>query len=147
MLLDPYGMQVDWSTIEAIAKTKAIDLWILFTIGVAVNRLLRKDGKLNKSVKDKLDNFFGSLDWIEAFYTIEQKDTLFGQHKESKKVVDFDGISNYFVRRLKKIFVGVAENPLRLYNSKNNPLYLLCFAASNKRGAKPALKIANYILK
>ena len=25
--LDPYGMQVEWRTIEAIAGTKAIDLW------------------------------------------------------------------------------------------------------------------------
>jgi hypothetical protein len=24
--LDPYGMQVEWSTIEALAATKAIDL-------------------------------------------------------------------------------------------------------------------------
>ena len=36
---DPYGMQVDWSTFEAIAATKAIDLWILSPLGQAVNRL------------------------------------------------------------------------------------------------------------
>src|SRR6266478_8141598 len=30
MFLDPYGMQVDWSLIEVIAKTQAVDLWILF---------------------------------------------------------------------------------------------------------------------
>ncbi|MFZ1979036.1 MAG: three-Cys-motif partner protein TcmP [Bacteroidota bacterium] len=41
LFLDPYGMQVSWSTIEAIAETKAIDLWLLFPLGVAVNRLLR----------------------------------------------------------------------------------------------------------
>jgi len=29
VFLDPYGMQVDWTTIEAIAATKAIDLWSL----------------------------------------------------------------------------------------------------------------------
>ena len=32
-------MQVDWSTFEAIAATKAIDLWILFPLGQAANRL------------------------------------------------------------------------------------------------------------
>jgi len=42
MFLDPYGMQVDWSLIEAIAKTRAVDLWILFPLGIAVNRLLIK---------------------------------------------------------------------------------------------------------
>jgi three-Cys-motif partner protein len=30
LFLDPYGMQVEWQTIEAIAKTAAIDLWLLF---------------------------------------------------------------------------------------------------------------------
>jgi len=36
VFLDPYGMQVEWATLEAIARTKAIDVWILFPLGVAV---------------------------------------------------------------------------------------------------------------
>ena len=43
LFLDPFGMAVQWSTIEAIAKTQAIDLWIFFPLGIAVNRLLKKD--------------------------------------------------------------------------------------------------------
>src|SRR5262249_1323172 len=27
--LDPYGMDVEWNTIRAIARTKALDLWVL----------------------------------------------------------------------------------------------------------------------
>jgi hypothetical protein len=45
------------------------------------------------------------------------------------------------------VFEGVARNPLLLVNSKNTPLYLLCFAAANKKGAKTAIKIAQDILK
>jgi hypothetical protein len=45
------------------------------------------------------------------------------------------------------VFKGVANNPLPLYNSKNNPLYLLCFAAGNPKGAPTAVKIAQDILK
>jgi len=44
VFLNPYGMQVDWSTIEAIAATEAIDRWILFPLGQAVNRLLTRNG-------------------------------------------------------------------------------------------------------
>lgn len=33
LFLDPYGMQVEWQTIEAIARTKGIDLWLLFPLG------------------------------------------------------------------------------------------------------------------
>lgn len=54
IFLDPYGMQVKWSTVEAIAATKAIDLWLLFPLGQAVNRLLKKDGKINNINRKRL---------------------------------------------------------------------------------------------
>ena len=38
------------------------------------------------------------------------------------------------------------ENPLRLRNSKNVPLYLLCFAVGNPKGAPTAVNIAEDIL-
>ncbi|MDP2209186.1 MAG: three-Cys-motif partner protein TcmP [Bacteroidota bacterium] len=120
---------------------------VLFPLGVAVNRLLRRDGQINIAVKEKLDRFFGSTDWLDVFYEQEDSESLFGKQRKVLKVVDFKGISSYFVTKLKKIFAGVAENPLPLYNSKNNPLYLLCFASGNKKGAKTAIKIAQDILK
>jgi three-Cys-motif partner protein len=30
VFLDPYGMQVEWATIQTLASTKGIDLWYLF---------------------------------------------------------------------------------------------------------------------
>jgi three-Cys-motif partner protein len=147
LFLDPYGMEVEWKTIEAIGKTEAIDLWLLFPLGVAVNRLLPRDGRINEAVKMKLDRFFGDEDWFQHFYSDEPEETLFGSERRKRKQVDFGGIAQYFVRRLQSAFAGVAENPLPLYNSKNNPLYLLCFAAANQKGAKTAIKIAQDILK
>ena len=38
LFLDPFGMQVEWSTIEAVAKTKSVDMWLLFPLGIGVNR-------------------------------------------------------------------------------------------------------------
>jgi len=63
-----------------------------------------------------------------------------------QKVASTEAISRYFVDRMRKIFAGVADNPLPLYNSRMNPLYLLCFAAANQKGAKTAIKIAQDIL-
>jgi hypothetical protein len=54
-------------------------------------------------------------------------------------------IGRYFVDRLKEVFTAVAE-PRVLSNSKGSPLYLLCFAAGNLKGAPIALKIANHLL-
>jgi three-Cys-motif partner protein len=147
VFLDPYGMQVEWDTIKALATTKAIDVWILFPLGVAVNRLLRKNGVINSKIKERLDKIFGSNDWVSEFYIEEEMESLFGAEQRIKKIGDFNKISKYFTRRLKTIFAGVADNPLPLFNSRNNPLYLLCFAAANERGAKAALNIAKFILK
>ncbi|MGD1044819.1 MAG: three-Cys-motif partner protein TcmP [Bacteroidota bacterium] len=142
LFLDPYGMQVTWNTIEAIAKTKAIDLWLLFPLGVAVNRLLKKDGKINAGFRKRLDQMFGTTDWFKHFYSVKTRTSLFGEERGLEKTGNFDTIGNYFVSRLKEVFPKVAEKPLALRNSKNNPLYLLCFASTNS----VALKIARDVL-
>lgn len=156
LFLDPFGMQIPWSTIEAIAQTQAVDLWYLFPLGIAVNRLLTKDGNIRESWRRKLDNIFGTNDWAEAFYQpVEEQNkqlSLFEidnspLSKKVEKVANFDSIGQYFVERLKTIFPGVAEKPLVLRNSRNNPLYLLCFASANPRGAPTAIRIAQHILK
>jgi hypothetical protein len=49
--------------------------------------------------------------------------------------------------RIKTVFAGVADEPKVLLSSANCPLYLLCFAVGNPKGANIALKIANHLLK
>ncbi len=147
LFLDPFGMQVPWSTINSIARTEAIDLWYLFPIGIAVNRLLKKDGNIKPSIKKRLDEIFGTSDWYDTFYSVRTNIDLFGNYSFTEKTANFQLIAQYFVDRLKTVFEGVAENPLLLVNSQNTPLYLLCFASANKKGAPTAIKIAQHILK
>lgn len=147
VFLDPYGMQVNWELIEAIAATKAIDLWILFPIGMAVNRLLTTGGLPPEEWQGLLTRMFGTREWESAFYDTHATGDLFGEVTQKVKHADFRKIGQFFVSRLKTIFAGVSERPLPLMNSKNIPLFLLCFAAGNPRGASTAIKIANHILK
>ena len=147
LFLDPYGMEVEWQTVTAIANTQAIDLWILFPLGIAVNRLLKKDGNVDTTIRQKLNRFFGTTDWYDTFYETVSNPTLFGEEMVTRKTSDFRSIGQYFVKRLQTVFTRVANNPLPLYNSKNNPLYLLCFAAGNPKGASTAVKIAQDILR
>jgi len=147
VFLDPYGMQVDWSLIEAIANTQAIDLWILFPLGVAVNRLLTKNEPPPVEWGRALTRILGTDEWKSVFYLQQKVATLFGEEEIQPKDADFDKIAQFFVKRLKTVFTKVAENPLPLRNSTNNPLYLLCFAAGNPKGAPTAIKIAQHILR
>ncbi len=44
VFLDPFGLQVRWETIEALAQTRACDIWYLFPIG-GVIRMLPSSGR------------------------------------------------------------------------------------------------------
>ena len=146
LFLDPFGMQVTWDTIEAIGQTQAIDLWLLFPLGVAVNRILTKSGRISPTWRNKLDEMFGASDWYDVFYRKSKTQNLFGEEEVTEKIGDFDSISQYFVNRLNTVFAGVAPNPLPLYNSRKNPIFVLCFAVGNPKGKYPALRIARHIL-
>ncbi len=139
-------MQVDWSLIEALAETRAVDLWILFPLGQAVNRLLTKHEPPPEDWADALTRMFGTNAWRGEFYPKQVQQTLFGTEESYLKDADFERIGKFFVKRLKTVFAGVADNPLPLRNSRNIPLFLLCFACANPRGATPAIKIAQNIL-
>jgi len=148
LFLDPYGMQVEWKTVEAVAKTKAIDMWLLFPLGVAVNRLLRRDGNIPDSIKKRLDKVFGTEEWFERFYDRFKTTTLLTNEPsiETWKKAGFKNIADFYLERLRSVFAGVAENPLYLCNTVNCPIFLLYFAASNPKGAPTAVKIAEDIL-
>lgn len=152
VFLDPYGMQVDWTTIEAIAQTKAIDLWLLFPLGQAVNRLLTRRCVPEGAHAERLTRLFGTEKWRDVFYKALDEDTdrltLFDTAEVGHtKQANFEVIGEFFVERLKTVFAGVAEKPLSLRNSTNVPLYLLCFAAANPVGAPTAVRIAQHILR
>lgn len=150
LFLDPFGMQVEWSLLEAISQTHAIDVWLLFPIGMGVNRMLTRSQPPPKPWADRLDKTLGNKDWQEKFYPSVVDMTLFGDVETQSKKTSFAGIAEYFVARLNTLFPnGVADNPVLLRNSRNTPLYLLCFATSNQKESvrKAALKIASDILK
>lgn len=146
LFLDPYGMQVEWRTIEAVAATRAIDLWLLVPLGMGMNRLLTRSGDLPASWRQRMDKFLGTADWYDKFYKAVPEPTLFGDQRVLVKV-SMDVMGRYFNDRLKQVFPGVAEEPGVLWNSSNNPLYLLCFAVGNERGKAIALRIANHLLR
>ncbi|HOV32903.1 MAG TPA: three-Cys-motif partner protein TcmP [Candidatus Hydrogenedens sp.] len=142
VLLDPFGMQIKWNSIELL-RDKRIDIWILVPTGVAVNRLLDKKGKI-KSMK-VLEDFFGlsETEIREFFYKKENFRTLFGEEEIIKKVPQsIHQIAILYISRLKTIWKYVTEEPLVLANTKNAPIYHFVFASNNES----ALKIASQII-
>jgi len=153
LFLDPYAMQVEWDTIKAIASTEVFDLWYLFPV-MAVNRLLKKDGKISEANKNRLDRIFGTPNWEEALYRRDPQGSILEflddrpVEDRSVKAAGVEALKSFIIGRLEEVYPGVAKNPRVLCNSKNSPLFLFCFAVSTRspKGINLALKIAQEIL-
>ncbi len=142
--LDPFALHVTWETIEKIAGTKAIDMWLLFP-AMAINRMLPKNGEIPDAWAAKLTETFGCEDWRDFFYEKSQPD-LFGEASISKADKFFQRLSEFITLRLKTVFAGVHESPLILRNNSGSPIFLLCFACGNPKGVNIALRIAQHII-
>lgn len=142
VFLDPFGMQIDWKSIEALSGTRS-DIWLLLPTTVIVNRLIDRKGELKNH--NKLESFFGlNEDEIrEEFYMPTGQTNMFDHDEEHvKKIVDpINKIAALYIKRLKNIWKYVTEPALRLDNRRGAPLFHLVFASNNN-----ALKIANYII-
>jgi three-Cys-motif partner protein len=139
-------MEVEWSTIESIGRTRAIDMWLLFPLGQGVNRLLTRSGPPEGSWAHRLTIMLGTERWRDAFYKESLQRDMFDTSPRIEKDASWDSISEFFMERLSTCFASVAR-PLALRNTRGVPIFLLCFAAGNPKGARVAVKIANEILK
>ncbi len=142
VLLDPFGLQIDWESIKNLKDTRS-DVWILIPTGVIVNRLLDRKGALKYS--EKLESFFGlSIDEIKSyFYHINKVPTLFGDEREeiTKVSQPIEKIANLYADRLSTIWTYVTKQPLVLKNRNGVPIYHFVFASNNKTAFKIAKQI------
>ncbi len=144
VFIDPYGMTVNWSSIEAL-KGLGVDLWILVPTGIGISRLLKNDGNISEAWLSKLEKFLGiSQEEIKAhFYKTKEQNTLFGIEtvvEKEKNTVNKAG--DLYKQRLNTIFKFVSESFV-MKNSTNSIMYHFMMATNNTT----ALKIANEVIK
>ena len=146
--LDPFGMSINWDTIEALSG-KSIDLWILIPSGVIVNRLLQRKERSRDVLlyPEKLKSFFGMSeqeikDW---FYTYKEETDLFGETREwyEKKNNPIERIAELYVERLGDLFPFVTPNPLVMMNNHNVPIFHFICASFNQTAIKIAQQIVD----
>ena len=144
VFLDPFATEVDWHTVEAVAKTEKCDIWILFPAS-AIRRLLPRQGPTTHDAV--LTRVFGDESWRELQRPAAQQSfDFFGDGPDIETEAGVEAIGRSYMTKLEGVFAGVAANPRILRNSRNSPLYLFMFAAGNRAGAPIALRIANHLL-
>ena len=140
VFLDPFGMQVPWSTLESLGSTKAIEVFLNFPVGMAIQRLLPRDtSKITDQRRAMLDDYFGSPEWFDIVY--RSKRTLFGEQTEEKFEQSAKRLVNWYRGRLKKAF-GDASKGALIRNSHGAHLYYLMLASPKGVG----VKIADHVL-
>lgn len=149
--LDPFGSQVEWKTIEAIASTKAIDLWYLFPAGLSVHRQVRrKDGTVHEGHQEALDRILGTQDWRSAFAEeFDSEPDLFeAGRKESRKVVTPESATQFMIKRMKDAFKGgVLDEWLPLGSGRHHMFSLLFAWANPSPNARKAGAIAKAVMR
>jgi three-Cys-motif partner protein len=133
VFLDPFAMNLVWSTIQQIADTKALEVFINVPI-MAMNRtgLPNDPEHLTPAQIERNNSFWGSEDWRNEIY--EVRPTLFGPREYKIQPTTAQRLSTLYKDRLTQVFPYVTD-PLVMRNSTGQPIYCLIFAGHNKTGA------------
>lgn len=136
--LDPFGLQMPWSTIQKLAATSAIEVMINFPMGMAIRRMMPRSGDVPEGWSISLDTFFGTRDWRKFAY--EETTDLLGVR--TTKFADSEArLLAWYRSRLKTEFGHVSEAQL-ITNTRGGRLYYLIWAGPHEAG----LRGANHIL-
>ena len=139
IFLDPFGMNVPWSTIAEIGNIQTMEVLINFPVGMAIQRLLKRSGKFTDRERARLDSYFGTSEWFDLLY--EKTSDLFGDQVDK---LDHSGdvLVKWYRNRLKSVF-GYVTEAREVQTDSGRPLYYLIFAGPNETGAR----IANDVLR
>lgn len=68
-LLDPYGINLNWSVVQAAGNTRTIEVFINFMV-MDMNRnvLWREPEKVRREQRDRMTAFWGDESWTEIAY-------------------------------------------------------------------------------
>ena len=146
VFLDPFGNQVRWATLEAVAK-RPIDLWYLFPSHLGMNRQIDNDGNIDATHGPSLDSLYGTPSWRDAFIRHEKINDLFGETDVATKQVDADIATGFMIERMKSIFKGGVLDEWLPLGKNGAHWYSLIFACGNPRGGEIARRIARHVVR
>ena len=149
LFVDPFGTQLNWSTVESIAALHRLDLWLLFPVG-AIGRmlpLLKNPDDVEPSWVNRLNAVFGGDNW-RKLYSHHLQGTLFGDTiTSSQRVPGVHRLLTIYKDQLKELFGSRFLRKSRtLRNSKNAPLFEFIFCAGHPRGAPIAKRVARHLI-
>jgi three-Cys-motif partner protein len=149
VFLDPFGLQIKFTTLEKLAQTKAVDVWYLVPVH-AMSRQVKGDGTVLDDGGRSVDEALGYTGWREVVQSVKEAQAdMFGHSKtETSKAVDAAWFEECAYERLSSIFEGGVLRETLPLGRNNLHQFSLMFAWANPSGpAKLAAKLAKAVLK
>lgn len=149
VLLDPFGNQVHWETIQAIAETEALDLWYLFPAGLGVFRQISNKGTVDPTHEPSITRMLGTEDWKTAFLRPSDQSDLFDGNLRQDKIVTPESAAQFMIERLKSVFHGGVMDEMIPLGRHAYASYYLLFAWGNpsEKATKLARKLSKAALR
>ena len=147
LFLDPFGVELEWSTVEHIAGLEKLDMWLLFPSS-AIGRMLplsRDPDAVEPQWANRLNAVFGSDSWRRLYSPSDQR-SLFGT-EEIHRDSGVDGLRSIYKGQLQELFGDrFLERSRTLKNRKNSPLFelLFCVGSPNPQAIGIAKRIATH---
>jgi three-Cys-motif partner protein len=131
--LDPDGMELHWSTIEALAAHKRdskykVELWVLFNTPGLMRVLTRDRRRLHPHHRDLATRLLGSERW-SAIQDLRIDNEIEPADAREEFV-------NLFRWQLENYLGYRWTHPLEIKNMRGHPLYYMVFATDNHAGNK-----------
>lgn len=131
-VLDPEGLELEWSSIAALAKIKKMDLIIHYS----QSGLTRNMESMYCSPTDTvIDRFFGDRNWRDIYAQ--------GRHSEKSLAAIHRQLIDYYKSKLSELgYKDVRDDyelesePVMRNTQRNVPLYRLLFASKSDLGHK-----------
>lgn len=141
VFLDPYGMNVEWKTLERLAETRSVDVWYLFPLQAVTRQLAGHLGRVDGHKQDSLDNIFGTANWRQELYSTNAAVDLFSNLiTSSDRSVSQEQIEAYARKRLETLFRYVSEPLPLLAEGRGHLFSLLCLSNSDSDAAITLIK-------
>ncbi len=137
-LLDPYGLNVNWTVLAAAGGMESVEIFYNFMIMDANMNVFMKDpSKVTPEQAARMDAVWGDSSWRSAVY--RSAPTLFGEVEE--KVTNKE-IAEAFRDRLRNVArFAYVPDPIPMRNSRGAVVYYLYFASPDKTGGKIVTEI------
>jgi three-Cys-motif partner protein len=148
VFIDPFGLQIDYSTLEMLGRTKAVDLWYLVPV-FAMYRQVSGEGQIHPDGGPRVDAALGTKAWREVAVVQEEASDLFGTLvPRSKRAVDVAWFEKVAKERIGAAFGGrVLDEALPLGRDGLQEFSLMFAWANPDPKAELAARLARAVLK